>query len=64
MLGAYTAMTIPGATAAAGDCSTDADQCEVAVSIGSLLVVTDMDDPSDAQSTAALAQLVAAIKAS
>jgi hypothetical protein len=64
MLGAYTSMTIPGATAAAGNCSTAADQCEVAVSIGSLLVVIGMDDPSTAQSSAALAAVVADIKAS
>ena len=64
MLGAYTSMTIPGATSAAGNCSTDADECQVAVSTGPLLVVIDMDDPSATQSTAALAKLVAAIKAS
>jgi hypothetical protein len=64
MLGAYTAMTIPGATAAAGNCSTDADECLVALTIGSVLVVVNMDDPSTAQSTAALTKLVAAIKAS
>jgi hypothetical protein len=64
MLGAYTSMTIPGATAAAGNCSTDADECLVAVSLGSTLVVINMDDPSDAQATAALAKIVADIKAS
>jgi hypothetical protein len=64
MLGAYTAMTIPGATAAAGDCSADADECLVAVSLGSTLVVINVDDPGDAQATAALAKIVADIKAS
>ena len=64
MLGAYTSMTIPGATSAAGNCSTGANECEVALAIGSLFVVIDMDDPSDAQSSAALAKIVAAIKAS
>jgi hypothetical protein len=34
------------------------------VSIGSLLVVIGMDDPSTAQSSAALAAIVADIKAS
>jgi hypothetical protein len=63
-LGAYTPMTIPGATAAAGYCSTGVDECQVALSIGTLLVVLDMDDPSDAQSSAALAKIVADIKAS
>ena len=64
MLGAYTAMAIPGATSAAGNCSTAANECLVAVSIGSLLVVISIDDPSTAQSTAALTKLVAAITAS
>ncbi len=64
MLGAYAPMTIQGATSAAGNCSSDADECEAAVSIGTLLVVIDMDDHSDAQATAALAKLVAAIKTS
>jgi hypothetical protein len=64
MLGAYTSMTVPGTNSAAGDCSTAADECEVAVAIGSLLVVIGMDDPSDAQSSAAIAKVVAAIKAS
>ena len=63
-LDTYTALTVPGATAAAGDCSLSADSCEVALSIGSLLVVVDMDDPSTAQSSAALAAIVADIKAS
>jgi hypothetical protein len=64
MLNAYTSMTVPGATAAAGSCSVDADECLVALSIGSLLVVVNLDDPSDAQSSAALAKIVTAIKAS
>jgi hypothetical protein len=64
MLGAYTSMTVPGATSAAGACDTGADECEVALSIGSLLVVVGMDDPSTAQSSAALAAIVADIKAS
>ncbi len=64
MLDAYAPMTIPGATAAAGDCSLPADECEVAVSIGTTLVVIDLDDPSTAQSSAALAAIVADIKAS
>jgi hypothetical protein len=64
MLGAYTSMTIPGAAHAAGSCSVDADQCEVAFSVGSVLVVLELDDTSDAATTAALAKIVAAIKAS
>ena len=64
MLDAYAPVTIPGATSAAGNCSVAADECEVAVAIGSLLVVIDVDDPSEAQSSAALAKIVAAIKAS
>jgi hypothetical protein len=64
MLAAYTSITIPGATSAAGNCSVAADQCEVAVAIGSLLVVIGTDDPSDAQSMAVLATIVAAIRAS
>jgi hypothetical protein len=64
MLGAYSSMLIPGATAAQGNCSIDADECQVAIAIGSRLVVIEMDDPSDAQSSAALAKIVAAIKSS
>jgi len=64
MLGTYTALTVPGATAAAGNCSLPANECEVALSIGSLLVVVNLDDPSTAQSSAALASIVADIKAS
>ena len=45
MLGAYSAMSIPGASAAAGNRTADAQECVVvALSIGSLLVVVAMDD--------------------
>jgi hypothetical protein len=64
MLDTYSSMSVPGATAAAGDCSVPANECEVALSIGSLLVVVNLDDPSTAQSSAALAAIVADIKAS
>jgi hypothetical protein len=64
MLDTYSAMTIPGATTAAGDCSEGADECEVALSIGSLLVVIDIDDPGNAQAMTAIANVVADIKAS
>jgi hypothetical protein len=49
MLSAYGAMTVPGATAAAGDCNVLANECVVALSIGTLLVVVQLDDSSAAQ---------------
>jgi hypothetical protein len=64
MLGAYTATTIPGATAAVSSCSVGAQECNVMLTIGSTLVYVQLDDPSAAEVTAALTKIVADVAAS
>jgi hypothetical protein len=64
MLGPYSTTTIPGATAAVSSCSVGAQQCMVMLTIGSVLVYIQTDDPSTAEVTAALTKLVTDIAAS
>ena len=64
LLGAYTPITIPGADSAVSSCSQAAQQCQVMLSIGSLLVSIDLDDASPTLVTAALTKIVADISAS
>lgn len=61
MLGPFQSTTIPGADAAVETCNTGAQACDVMLSIGSLLVSVNTDDPSPALVTAALTKIVADI---
>ena len=61
MLGAYAPVTIAGADEAVETCSTNANQCEVMLSIGDLLVNLDLDDPGTGNVNAAVAKIVTAI---